>query len=153
MWFLQFHGKEICKCHGQGYVKFLYIFWKDFYHNVHLHLAMVICLLGVLFNVFNILVFSHRDMRNPVTEWKSNLILNLTNSSAIIQMQPTSALFLYDNFWPQKVMLKEKQKQGGNIWLAFPSLPSQPLPGWHRHRWHPHHARVHPLHHAHEQAR
>ena len=39
---------------------------QDFYHPVHGHLAMVVCVLGTLFNLANILVLTHRDMRNPV---------------------------------------------------------------------------------------
>ena len=33
---------------------------------MHGHLAMVVCVLGTLFNLANILVLTHRDMRNPV---------------------------------------------------------------------------------------
>ena len=39
---------------------------QEFYHPVHGHLAMVVCVLGTLFNLANILVLTHRDMRNPV---------------------------------------------------------------------------------------
>jgi hypothetical protein len=33
---------------------------------VHGYLAMVVCVLGTLFNLANILVLTHKDMRNPV---------------------------------------------------------------------------------------
>ena len=39
---------------------------QEFYHPIHGWLAMLVCILGTLFNLANILVLTHRDMRNPV---------------------------------------------------------------------------------------
>ena len=39
---------------------------QEFYHPVHGWLAMLVCVLGTLFNLANILVLTHRDMRSPV---------------------------------------------------------------------------------------
>jgi len=41
--------------------------FKDSYLHIHGHLAMVVCIFGTLFNLANILVLTHRDMRtNPI---------------------------------------------------------------------------------------
>ena len=39
---------------------------QEFYHPIHGWLAMLVCVLGTLFNLANILVLTHRDMRSPV---------------------------------------------------------------------------------------
>ena len=39
---------------------------QEFYHPIHGWLAMLVCVLGTLFNLANILVLTHKDMRNPV---------------------------------------------------------------------------------------
>ena len=39
---------------------------QEFYHPIHGWLAMLVCVLGTLFNFANMLVLTHRDMRNPV---------------------------------------------------------------------------------------
>ena len=39
---------------------------QEFYHPIHGWLAMLVCILGTLFNLANILVLTHRDMRSPV---------------------------------------------------------------------------------------
>ena len=40
--------------------------FQDFYPPIHGWLAMLVCILGTLFNLANIMVLTHRDMRNPV---------------------------------------------------------------------------------------
>ena len=46
--------------------------FQDSYLHIHGHLAMVVCIFGTLFNLANILVLTHRDMRtNPI-----NMILS-----------------------------------------------------------------------------
>ena len=40
--------------------------FQEFYPPIHFWLAMLVCILGTLFNLANILVLTHRDMRNPV---------------------------------------------------------------------------------------
>ena len=39
---------------------------QEWYPSIHGWLAMLVCILGTLFNVANILVLTHKDMRNPV---------------------------------------------------------------------------------------
>ena len=39
---------------------------QDGYNSIHGWLAMVVCVLGIIFNLANILVLTHRDMKNPV---------------------------------------------------------------------------------------
>ena len=40
---------------------------QEDYLNIHGQLAMVVCIFGTLFNVANILVLTHRDMKmNPI---------------------------------------------------------------------------------------
>ena len=48
--------------------KLLYSFYflQEFYHPIHGWLAMLVCMVGTLFNLANILVLTHKDMRNPV---------------------------------------------------------------------------------------
>ena len=41
-------------------------FPQEFYHPIHGWLAMLVCMVGTLFNLANILVLTHKDMRNPV---------------------------------------------------------------------------------------
>ena len=41
-------------------------FPQEFYHPIHGWLAMLVCVVGTLFNLANILVLTHKDMRNPV---------------------------------------------------------------------------------------
>ena len=44
---------------------------QDSYTPIHGHLALIVCLLGTVFNMVNIVVLTHKDMRsNPI-----NLIL------------------------------------------------------------------------------
>lgn len=40
--------------------------FQEFYHPIHGWLAMLVCMVGTLFNLANILVLTHKDMRNPV---------------------------------------------------------------------------------------
>ena len=40
--------------------------FQEWYPSVHGWLAMLVCILGTLFNLANILVLTHKDMRNPV---------------------------------------------------------------------------------------
>ena len=45
--------------------------FKEFYKHIHGYLAMIICLIGIVFNILNILVLTSKLMRsNPI-----NLIL------------------------------------------------------------------------------
>ena len=41
-------------------------FHQEFYPPIHGWLAMLVCVVGTLFNLANILVLTHKDMRNPV---------------------------------------------------------------------------------------
>ena len=40
--------------------------FQEWYPSIHGWLAMLVCILGTLFNLANILVLTHKDMRNPV---------------------------------------------------------------------------------------
>ena len=40
--------------------------FQEFYPPIHFWLAMLVCVVGTLFNLANILVLTHKDMRNPV---------------------------------------------------------------------------------------
>ena len=45
--------------------------FQDSYQPIHGHLALLVCFLGTIFNMVNIMVLTHKDMRtNPI-----NLIL------------------------------------------------------------------------------
>ena len=44
----------------------MFCFLQEFYHPIHGWLAMLVCVVGTLFNLANILVLTHKDMRNPV---------------------------------------------------------------------------------------
>ena len=44
----------------------MFCFVQEFYHPIHGWLAMLVCVVGTLFNLANILVLTHKDMRNPV---------------------------------------------------------------------------------------
>ena len=49
----------------------LYLYCQDAWQGLHGYLSIVVCVLGVFFNLLNILVLGHREMRaNPI-----NLIL------------------------------------------------------------------------------
>ena len=52
-------------------INHLYLYCQDAWQGLHGYLSIVVCVLGVFFNLLNILVLGHREMRaNPI-----NLIL------------------------------------------------------------------------------
>ena len=49
-----------------------------FYSNLHGYLALVVCLLGSTFNIVNILVLSHRDMKdNPINMLLTGKVISI----------------------------------------------------------------------------
>ena len=47
--------------------KSVFLFLQSFYKPLHGYFALTVCILGIIFNMMNILVLTHKDMKtNPI---------------------------------------------------------------------------------------
>ena len=86
---------------------------QEFYHPIHGWLAMLVCVLGTLFNLANILVLTHRDMRNPV-----NMILTGIQAVTGTRYPTLPGLFFYYPY-PTRKFFKNFRVQGSNYTCCF----------------------------------
>jgi len=89
--------------------------FEDFYHPVHGWLAMLVCVLGTLFNLANILVLTHRDMRSPV-----NMILTGIAVADFLVMLEYIPFTIYMNLLDtEKRSPEEEYSLGWGIFMVF----------------------------------
>jgi len=89
--------------------------FQEFYHPIHGWLAMLVCILGTLFNLANILVLTHRDMRSPV-----NMILTGIAVADFLVMLEYIPFTIYMNLLDTENRSPEEEYSlGWGIFMVF----------------------------------
>jgi len=89
---------------------------KDFYHPIHYGwLAMLVCVLGTLFNLANILVLTHKDMRNPV-----NMILTgIAVADCLVMIEYIPFIMHMRRLTDKEIPKEETMSLGWGIFMLF----------------------------------
>ena len=89
-------------------------FPQEFYHPIHGWLAMLVCVVGTLFNLANILVLTHKDMRNPV-----NMILTGIAVADFLVMLEYIPFTIYMNLLDTENRSPEEEVSKNHSWLLL----------------------------------